>query len=112
MQLSRFRSDRYIGYVDAHYDGEALRAILSDPESVATREGAVLIPTRPGRTVHRVEIETPQGSAVVYTHLLVNTRWWETIRPAQAFTVLSTARRMLACGLPTSRVIAAVRPRM
>lgn len=111
MHLARFKSDRYVGYIDPRYDGEALRELLVDPDSIGLREGAELVPTRPGRIVHRLEIDTPRGRQLVYTHLLQNTSLAETARPPQAYTVLKTARRMLACGLPTSRVLAAVRPR-
>jgi hypothetical protein len=47
----------------------------------------------------------------VYTHLLMNRKIVETVRVPQAYTVLRTGRRMLSCGLPTSRVLAAIRPR-
>jgi hypothetical protein len=111
MQLQRYKSGRYVGYIDPRYDGEDLRALLDDPSCVRDWPGAERIPTRPGREVHRLTIRTPRGECLVYTHLLINTRIVETFRPPQAYTVMRTARRMLASGLPTARALAAVRPR-
>lgn len=111
MQLDRYASRRYVGYVDPRFDSADLRLLVEHAESVGDFDGAELIPTRPGRTVHRIGIETSRGAATVYTHLLQNDRLLEMLRPAAALTVLRTGRRMLACGLPTARVLAAVRPR-
>jgi tRNA A-37 threonylcarbamoyl transferase component Bud32 len=110
MQLSRFKSDRYVGYVDPRYDGAELRALLAEPDSVCAM-GAELVGERPGRVVYRLEIDTPRGRQQIYTQKLVNGRAVDAIRVPQAYTMLRTSRRMLACGLPTSRAIAAVRPR-
>ena len=111
MHLLRYKSGGYVGYIDPRYDGEDLRALLSDPSAIGARPGAEPVPTRPGREVFRLRIETPRGPCEVYTHLLMNKRLAETFRTPQAYTVLRTARRMLAYGLPTARVLAAVRPR-
>src|SRR5687767_12084996 len=104
MQLTRFRSDRYVGFVDPRYDGDELRALLAEPDAVCAR-GAELVGERPGRVVHRLEIDTPRGRQQVYTQKLMNTSAIETLRVPQAYTMLRTSRRMLACGLPTSRAI-------
>jgi tRNA A-37 threonylcarbamoyl transferase component Bud32 len=111
MHLLRYKSGGYVGYIDPRYDGDDLRALLADPAGIGARPGAERIPTRPDREVFRLTIETPRGPCDVYTHLLMNTRLAETFRTPQALTVLRTARRMLAHGLPTARVLAAVRPR-
>lgn len=111
MQLDRYKTKRFIGYIDPRFDCDDLRLLLEDPFDVGKFEGAELVPTRPGRTVHRLAIESPRGHCEVYTHLLTNRRLRETFRSPQAFTVLRTGRKMLKCGLPTSRVLAAVRPR-
>lgn len=110
MQLDRYASRRYVGYIDPRFDCEDLRLLIEHANEVEDFEGAERVPTRPGRIVHRLMISTEHGPAEVYTHLLQNDHFVETIRPPQAFTVLRTGRRMLACGLPTSRVLAAVRP--
>lgn len=111
MKLTRYTSPAFVGYVDPRYDGDGLRALLIDPTRVGEMVGAESIPTRPGREVYRVTIEGARGSFDVYTHLLVNTRFVETLRRPQAYTVLRTGQRMLQAGLPTSRVLAAVWPR-
>lgn len=111
MQLDRFKSSRFVGFVDPRFDCDDLRLLLADPHGVGGYLGAERIPTRPGREVHRIEISAPRGSCQIYTHLLINSRVREMFRAPQAYTVLRTGRLMLACGLPTSRVIAAVRPR-
>ncbi len=111
MQLDRFKSSRFVGFVDPRFDCDDLRLLLADPHGVGGYLGAERIPTRPGRVVHRIEIAAPRGSCQIYTHLLINSRVREMFRAPQAYTVLRTGRLMLACGLPTSRVIAAVRPR-
>lgn len=111
MHLIRYRSDRFVGYIDPRFDCPDLRDLVSDPYDIGNIDGAIRVATRPGREVYRLEIETSRGPAEVYTHLLKNTNLFETFREPQAFTVLRTGRRMLACGLPTSRVLAAVRPR-
>lgn len=109
MQLVRFKSSRYVGYLDPRFDSADLRTLLESPEEVGEFEGAERIPTRPGREVHRISIETPRGRIEVYTHLLINRRLAETFRNPQAYSVLWTGRRMLANGVPTSRVLGAVR---
>jgi hypothetical protein len=111
MNLEPFASARYVGYLDPRYDGEGLRRILEDPYLVPSLDGAESVPARPGREVHRLEIETARGNVFVYTHLLTNSKLVESFRRPQAMQVLRTGRRMLMSGLPTSRVIAAVRPR-
>ena len=111
MELERYRSKRFVGYIDPQFDCDDLRLLLQDPNEIPKFEGAERIPTRPGRVVYRITIESQRGPCLVYTHLLMNTRLRETFRPPQAFTVLRTGRRMLSYGLPTSRVLAAVRPR-
>jgi hypothetical protein len=111
MQLDRYKSGRYVGFIDPRFDCDDLRLLLDDPHGVEAFEGAERIPTRPGRVVYRITIESQRGACDVYTHLLTNTSVRETLRPPQAFTVLRTGRKMLKYGLPTSRVLAAVRPR-
>jgi hypothetical protein len=111
MKLEPFTSRRFVGYLDPRYEGEDLRLLLENPTEVGEFEGADRVPTRPGREVYRLEIGTARGNIVVYTHLLTNSKMIETLRRPQAFQVLRTGRRMLMSGLPTSRVIAAVRPR-
>lgn len=111
MQLDRYKSRRFVGFIDPRFDCDDLRLLLENPLVVGEFEGAVRIPTRPGRTVHRITIESQRGPCEVYTHLLANTSLRETLRPPQAYTVLRTGRKMLSAGLPTSRVLAAVRPR-
>ena len=111
MQLDRYRSTRYVGYIDPRFDSEDLRLLVEHQEEIGAFEGAERVPTRPGREVYRVEIRTQRGPALVYTHLLMNRRLHESVRPPQAFTVMRTGRRMLACGLPTARVLTAVRRR-
>lgn len=111
MQLDRYKSARYVGFVDPRFDGEDLRLLLESPREVGEFEGAERVPARPGREVFRLAITTERGPCSVYTHLLMNSALREAFRPPQAYTVLRTGRRMLSCGLPTSRVIAAVRPR-
>jgi hypothetical protein len=88
MHLDRYKSGRYKGFIDPRFDGEGLRRLLVDPEAVGDIDGAELVPTRPGRVVHRLNVETPRGDCLVYTHLLCN-----------------------RCGLFTARVIAAIWPR-
>lgn len=110
MQLDRYSSRSYVGYIDPRFDCEDLRLLIEHAKDVETFEGAERVPARPGRIVHRLEISTARGPAYVYTHLLRNDSFVETFRRPQAFTVLRTGRRMLACGLPTARVLAAVRP--
>ena len=111
MQLTSYKNSRYIGYVDPRFDCEDLRQLLEDPKTIGEFESAERVPARAGREVFRLRISTPRGDCDVYTHLLMNRGWVETLRPPQAYTVMRTGRKMLACGLPTSRVIAAVRPR-
>jgi hypothetical protein len=111
MHLDRYKSGRYKGFIDPRFDGEGLRRLLVDPEAVGDIDGAELVPTRPGRVVHRLNVETPRGDCLVYTHLLCNRNVFETFREPQSLTVLRTGRRMLACGLFTARVIAAIWPR-
>jgi tRNA A-37 threonylcarbamoyl transferase component Bud32 len=111
MQLERYKSRRFVGYVDPRFDCDDLRLLLEDPYDVGKFEGAERVPTRPGRVVHCITIESQRGPCEVYTHLLTNTKLREMLRKPQAFTVLRTGRRMLKFGLPTSRVLAAVRPR-
>src|ERR1043166_7321455 len=111
MNLERYKSRDFVGYLDPRYDGEGLRCLLADPRQVANLSGAERVPARADREVHRLEIETPRGPVFVYTHLLRNTKLIETLRRPQALQVLRTGRRMLMSGLPTSRVLAAIRPR-
>lgn len=111
MQLIRYKSARYVGFVDPRFDCEDLRLLIEHQGEVGEFEGAERVPTRPGREVYRIEISSARGPCLVYTHLLMNRRMRELFRPPQAYTVLKTGRRMLSCGLPTSRVLAAVRPR-
>jgi hypothetical protein len=111
MLLERYRSKLFVGWIDPRFDCDDLRLLLEDPLDVGRYEGAERVAARPGRIVHRVSISTPTGTSTVYTHLLVNEQFRETLRPPQAYTVLRTGRKMLACGLPTARVLAAVRPR-
>jgi hypothetical protein len=111
MKLEHFTSDHFVGYIDPRYDGHDLRRMLESPHRVGEFDGADRVPTRPGREVYRLEIETARGRVFVYTHLLMNRKVLETFRRPQAYQVLRTGRRMLMSGLPTSRVIAAVRPR-
>jgi hypothetical protein len=111
MKLEPFKSSGFVGFVDPRYDGADLRLLLEDPYRVGDVEGADRVPTRPGREVFRLEIDTARGAVVVYTHLLMNAKLLESFRRPQALQVLRTGRRMLMSGLPTSRVIAAVRPR-
>lgn len=110
MRFSAYKGGGLVGYLDPRYDGEGLRRLLADPARIGDLPGAESVPTRPGREVYRLEIDAPHGSVLVYTHLLKNTRFVETFRRPQALQVLRTAKRMLMTGLPTSRVIAAVRP--
>lgn len=110
MPLDRYASRSYVGYIDPRFDCEDLRLLIEHARNVEDFDGAERVPTRPGRVVHRLTISTVRGPAEVYTHLLQNDQFMETLRPPQAFTVLRTGRRMLACGLPTSRVLVAVRP--
>lgn len=111
MQLDRYKSKQFVGFIDPRFDCDDLRLLLEEPSGVGRFEGAEQIPTRPGRVVYRITIESQRGPCTVYTHLLMNTRLRETLRPPQAYTVLRTGRKMLTYGLPTSRVLAAVRPR-
>ncbi len=110
MQLDRYASRRHVGFIDPRFDCADLRLLIERADAVGDFEGAERVPTRPGRVVHHLTISTVRGPAEVYTHFLLNDRLVETFRPPQAFTVLRTGRRMLACGLPTARVLAAVRP--
>jgi hypothetical protein len=111
MKLERYKTSHYVGWIDPRFDCDDLRLLLENPGAVGTFEGAEPIPGRPGRTMHRITISSPSGPCLVYTHLLVNRRIVEMLRPPKAYSVLRTGRKMLACGLPTSRVLAAVRPR-
>lgn len=111
MQLDRYSSKRFVGYIDPRFDCGDLRLLLEDPFDVGHFDGAELVPTREGRVVHRIAIESPRGHVDVYTHLLLNTKLRESFRAPQAYTVMRTGRKMLKYGLPTSRVLAAVRPR-
>ncbi len=111
MQLDRYNSKQFVGYIDPRFDCEDLRLLLRDPLVVGEFDGAERVPTRPGRVVHRIAIESPRGRSDVYTHLLTNQSLRETFKSPQAFTVLRTGRLMLKYGLPTSRVLAAIRPK-
>lgn len=111
MQLERYKSKRFVGYIDPRFDCDDLRLLVEHAYDVGHFDGAEHVPARPGRTVHRIAIDSPRGACLVYTHLLVNTSVRETLRAPQAYTVLRTGRKMLACGVPTHRVLAAVRPR-
>ena len=111
MELARYRSARYVGYIDPRFDCDDLRLLIESQGEIEEFEGAERVPARPGRVVNRIEISCPRGPVLVYTHLLMNRRLREVAKTPQALTVMRTGRRMLACGLPTSRVLAAVRPR-